>query len=99
FHAVVPRREDLASALLNPRYLISLDQFEECVTYFLSAGFRAVSPLDILKGLPSRGRFVLFTFDDGYANNTLVLPVLERHRVPALFALATDFIVRQRAYW
>jgi len=99
FHGVVAETKDLSNPSLDPRFLVTLDQFREAVLYFLSAGFQAVSPADVLRGLPRGRRHVLFTFDDGYANNLQVLPVLEGERVPALFALATDYVVLQKAYW
>lgn len=40
---------------------------------------------------------VVVTFDDGTADLVdVALPILVRHRVPALFYLATDFVDRQR---
>src|SRR5262249_35688100 len=99
FHGVVRTPRELLEGPLYPKYLITLDQFEACVTYYLRAGYRAVCPADLIAGLPPGGRSVMFSFDDGYANNRHILPVLERHRVPAVFALTTDNVAYQRPYW
>jgi glycosyltransferase involved in cell wall biosynthesis/peptidoglycan/xylan/chitin deacetylase (PgdA/CDA1 family) len=99
FHAVVDEAEGPRCGSLNPRYVISVGQFECCVNYYLKHGFEAVSPLDILRGLSPEKRYVMFTFDDGYANNLKVLPILERHRVPATFALITDCVLLNRPFW
>lgn len=43
---------------------------------------------------------VVITFDDGYADNlTSAKPRLESHGVPALFFVATDYVVGQREFW
>jgi glycosyltransferase involved in cell wall biosynthesis/peptidoglycan/xylan/chitin deacetylase (PgdA/CDA1 family) len=99
FHGVFQNPSALQNKSVNPRYVVSLDQFEQCVLYYRSRGYLAVSPMDILRGLPSGGRYVMFTFDDGYANNLQVIPVLEKYGVPAMFALTTDYILQQKPFW
>lgn len=43
---------------------------------------------------------VLVTFDDGYRDNhDVVLPILVRHRVPAIFFVATRYIEERRLFW
>ncbi|MBU0740891.1 polysaccharide deacetylase family protein [bacterium] len=43
---------------------------------------------------------VLLTFDDGYANNhRLALPLLAKHRAPALFFVSTRHMQQQRPFW
>jgi len=42
----------------------------------------------------------LITFDDGwYDNHDYALPLLERHRVPAVIYIATDYIGTQNTFW
>jgi peptidoglycan/xylan/chitin deacetylase (PgdA/CDA1 family) len=98
FHGTLPD-EQLHRGVLDPRYCLSVHQFRQCVEYYLAQGFRAVAPRDVLAGLAPDGRYVMFVFDDGYFNNSLVLPVLEEYRVPAVFAIPTDVLTQSRAYW
>jgi len=40
-----------------------------------------------------RGSYVMVTFDDGYRDNyDLALPILRRHKIPAVFFIASGFI-------
>ncbi len=53
---------------------------------------------DVLKR--PRGRFVLFTFDDGYLDNyTDAYAVLKAHRAPATFFVTTGFLDRPQVPW
>ncbi len=49
---------------------------------------------------PLPPRAVLVTFDDGFADNhDVAFPILQRHGVPALFFLATDYIGSRQLFW
>ena len=45
-----------------------------------------------------RQKIAILTFDDGYFNNSLILPILEEFGVPALF-IATDNIRENKCFW
>lgn len=99
FHSIVPDDRAFSDGRLYPKNVVTVRQLEQSVEFYLRHGFRAVSLREVLAGLPPRGRYVMFSFDDGYANNSLAIPVLERHNVPGLFALTTDNIAKQLPYW
>ncbi len=43
---------------------------------------------------------VLITFDDGYRDNyDVALPILQKHGVPAVFFIATDYVEERRLFW
>lgn len=64
------------------------------------ATFLRPEQLDAPDALDPTRLHVLLTFDDGYANNLrLALPVLERHRAPALVFVSTGPLLSQRAFW
>ena len=49
---------------------------------------------------PAMENCAVLTFDDGYRNNfSVALPVLKKHRIPATFYIATDFVESRRPYW
>jgi peptidoglycan/xylan/chitin deacetylase (PgdA/CDA1 family) len=53
-----------------------------------------------LKGGPLPANPALVTFDDGYREcHDVVLPLLQRHRVPAAFFIATDYVESRRLFW
>jgi peptidoglycan/xylan/chitin deacetylase (PgdA/CDA1 family) len=52
------------------------------------------------RGGPLPPNPVLVTFDDGYKDNhDVALPILARHRVKAVFFIATSFIAERRLFW
>jgi peptidoglycan/xylan/chitin deacetylase (PgdA/CDA1 family) len=70
------------------------------IEYYLAAGYRFVGVDDLLRGrIDPGGRYVVLTFDDGYYNNRLALPILEQYAVPAMFFISTDHVLQQKCYW
>ncbi len=81
-----------------PGQNITLVQLEECIINFKKHRYQFMSPDDVMKGLLT-GRRVLLTFDDGYANNLHVLPLLKRYNVPAIFFIASHYIESGKSFW
>lgn len=76
------------------------DDFERQVR-FLKANFDVIAPRDLGYVVRvKRGRHVIVTFDDGYADNyTAALPILKAHGAQASFFVATGFIDEPRLPW
>jgi len=56
--------------------------------------------LAFLDGEPLPPNPVLVTFDDGYRDNRdHALPILVRHKVPAVFFVATSYVAERRVFW
>jgi len=89
YHRVVPREDPMFPSLacrcgFDVQMRTLARQFNVIPLADAVAGMQAGS-------LPARAACV--TFDDGYADNAeIALPVLLRHRVPATFFVATDFL-------
>jgi peptidoglycan/xylan/chitin deacetylase (PgdA/CDA1 family) len=99
FHAVVEDREELKRKLIDPALCITLPEFREFIEYYQASGYQFVAPGEVVSGLPADGKYVLITFDDGYFNNRLVLPVLQQFQVPAVFFISTAYTESGNSYW
>ena len=98
FHALVRNRSELFAGHLEPFQLTTNDILRECIEYYLSCGYRFVSPVDLKDGTVG-GPGVMLTFDDGYANNLGALNALAEFGVPATFFISTGHVRNGRAFW
>jgi peptidoglycan/xylan/chitin deacetylase (PgdA/CDA1 family) len=98
FHSVVSQR----SSYLNTPIRTSL-RFMEAWIHSLRRRKIAVISLDeaiARLGNQQAGRFVVVTFDDGYADNfTHVLPLFEKHGLPFTVYVTSDLIERRLYCW
>jgi len=100
FHAVLD--EDATAEvdrIVDPTQSISTMALDQFLKYFKGCGYRFVTPDEILAGLPAGRRHILLTFDDGYWNNHKAIPVLERHNVPGVFFISTNYVKSGKAFW
>jgi peptidoglycan/xylan/chitin deacetylase (PgdA/CDA1 family) len=98
FHGLVASQKERQNESVDPGQLAPVQSLGKLIEYFLAHGYSFVSPTSLLAGLPKRKQ-ALLTFDDGYANNQLALPVLKEYKVPALFCVSTGPSFANRAYW
>jgi peptidoglycan/xylan/chitin deacetylase (PgdA/CDA1 family) len=99
FHGLFRQENEIALNLVDPLEETTIQRFRQFVDYYATQGYTFVAPADILRGLDPAKRYVMITFDDGYANNQLALPILEEFRVPAVIFVATNYIQRGYAFW
>ena len=99
FHVLFETEAAMALHLLDPQQRITAPVFAEFVAYFLAQGYAFTTPKEVLAGLDPTKRYVLITFDDGYYNNRLALPILRHYGVPATFFIATHHVLANRAFW
>src|SRR4051812_13209506 len=81
FHSLFRDESEIARQQVDPLQRTTLAQFREFVEYYLGHGYTFVGPDDVLAGLDPEGKYALITFDDGYYNNTLALPVMREYQV------------------
>lgn len=99
FHGLFESREELQSGVLDPQQGITLEMFRAFLRHFHEQGYSFVSAQQILESLPSGGRYVLITFDDGYFNNVRALPAMEEFSAPAVFFISSDHVREGKAFW
>ena len=99
FHHVFESEAEIAQNVVLPQERITLRQYRQIIEYFLDAGYRFVTPDDLEVGRSQNEKLVMLTFDDGYANNLRILPLLREFDIPSTIFVATHYIVNQRAFW
>lgn len=99
FHSLFRDESEMALNHVNPLDRTTVVMFRELIAYYSACGYRFVTPDEVLDGLDPNGRHALLTFDDGYYNNRLALPVMEEFEAPALFFISTNHVREQKCYW
>lgn len=99
FHSLFRDDEEIEQNLVDPLGRTTVKDLREFIEYYQANDYRFVGPDDLLKGLDPSGRYALITFDDGYFNNSLALPVLEEYRVPAVVFVSTNHVLEQKNFW
>lgn len=98
YHAVVDANNDYVS----PAICLSLAQFERHVKYFARA-YNIISLDEAVQALRERRELppnsVVFTFDDGYADNFQAGKILKRYGGTGTFYLTAACIDRQEPFW
>ena len=99
FHSIFKSADEIALNHIDPQQHITLDVYRQFLEYFLEAGYRFISPLDLQQGLDPGQRYVLATFDDGYYNNQHVAPLLREYETPALFFITSHNVQNNECFW
>ena len=99
FHGLFRDKTEIDSGAVDPQQSITVEIFQEFIEYFIEQEYVFVSPNDIVEGLDDKKNHILITFDDGYYNNHLALPILEKFHVPALFFISTDHVIQNKCFW
>lgn len=84
---------------VDPQQSITTEIFRQFIEYFLKHKYIFTTPEDICKGLELDKNYVLITFDDGYYNNHLALPILKEYQVPSTFFISTNHIIENKCFW
>lgn len=98
-HALCRTRAELDDPSLAPGQSLCLDDLRALVGAAQASGYEFVSPEQVNHGLAAGGRYAMLTFDDGYFNNSLALPVLEEFQVPAAFFISSGHVLEGKGFW
>lgn len=99
FHHIFRDAAEICSDLVDPMQAITADHFRHILDVFLQHEYRFISPADLIENRLSAGRYALVTFDDGYADNARVLPLLKEQKIPAIFFVSTNHVAEGRCFW
>jgi len=98
-HSVFRDEREIERELIDPLEHTTVDRLRRFIEYFLDHDYEFISPRDVLVGLDPRKRWLLLTFDDGYANFLHVLPLLKEYDVPATLFPVTSNVRENRCFW
>jgi peptidoglycan/xylan/chitin deacetylase (PgdA/CDA1 family) len=99
FHSLFRDQGEIALNHVDPLQRTTVGQFRRFVEYYLVQGYRFIGPEELRNGLRPGGKYALISFDDGYYNNVLALPVLEEYQAPAIFFISTDHVRENKCFW
>ena len=99
FHSLFADRAETEQGAVDPFQPVTVDDFAAFIGHFKAAGYRFVAPHEIAAGLAPDRKHICVTFDDGYANNLRMLPVLDRFGVPATVFVSTNHVRHGRCFW
>lgn len=99
FHGLFKDRHEIEKGHVLPGQQVTISDFERTIAFFKSSGYQFVTPSEVAGGLDANGRYLLLTFDDGYFNNHLALPIMEEYEVPAVFYISPYYISEHISFW
>ena len=99
FHGLFLDSSEIEHQRLDAQQGITMEQMRHFIEHFLAAGYHFISPEEERHDLDAEGRYLFITFDDGYANNLRMLPLLEEYAIPATFYVTTGNIEEQTCFW
>lgn len=99
FHAIYSDEAEIEQHVILPHQKITVEDIRRVVNYYLEREFTFISPDDILVDLMPNKHYVLLSFDDGYANNKLALPILQEFNIPAAFFISIDHSIENKCFW
>lgn len=99
FHGLFNSKDEIALNHAMPQQAITTDIFRQFIEYYLAHDYKFISPPEILNGLSPDKKYILITFDDGYYNNQLALPILNEYQVPAVFFISIGHVLQSKCFW
>lgn len=99
FHALSDDEDETGAANVDPLLQVKQAAFRKFCGNLSNSGYEFISPEPIVNGLDANKKYLLITFDDGYYNNRLALPVLEEFNIPAVFFISPHYVMENRSYW
>jgi peptidoglycan/xylan/chitin deacetylase (PgdA/CDA1 family) len=99
FHGLYESLKQKQLNHIDPQNNMTVSQFIDFIEYFLHHKYKFIVPEDLLTGLKEDQSYAMITFDDGYFNNILVLEILRKYNIPAVFFITTNNVIGNKSYW
>lgn len=99
-HRLFPNKNSIIPKFGMIDEAFTVGDLDSMISWFLSRGYLFITPGDILNSsLDPYTNYIMLTFDEGYFNNLLALPILEKHNVKATIYVSTGHIQTGKAFW
>ena len=98
-HHVFHDEGEISRNIVDPHEGLTLAGYRTIIEYFLNSGYRFITPQYVYRAKHNKEKVVMLTFDDGYYNNTRILPLLEEYDVPISIFVTTGHVKTGQAYW
>ncbi len=99
FHSLFRNEREIDLNVVDPLQRTTIRIFRQFIEYYLEHGYRFISPADLVAGLEPDRKYAMITFDDGYYNNMLAVPILKEFGVPAVFFISADHVQQGKCFW
>ncbi|WP_456379698.1 polysaccharide deacetylase family protein [Thiolapillus sp.] len=99
FHGLFEDEKEIGKGHVDAQQGITRGHMQQFIEHFLQAGYKFISPEQNPDFLNSNEKCICITFDDGYANNLRMLPLLEQYDIPATFYITTGNVEEQQCFW
>ncbi len=99
FHGLFEDEKEIGKGHVDTQQGITRWHMQQFIEHFLQAGYKFISPEQSLDFIDNSQKWICITFDDGYANNLRMLPLLEQYDVPATFYITTGNVEEQQCFW
>jgi peptidoglycan/xylan/chitin deacetylase (PgdA/CDA1 family) len=99
FHKIFKDQAEIDQNHVIPLEGATVEHFRRLIAFYSENDYQFITCDDVLEGLKPERNYALLSFDDGYANNLRVLPVLKEFGAKATIFVTTAFVEQQKAFW
>jgi len=97
-HSLFKDDEEKYSGVIDPASGVTINEFEIIVKYYLDHEYTFIRLADLNK-IDCSELSVCITFDDGYANNMLALPIINKYKIPITIFVTTKNVRDGTPFW
>ena len=99
FHTVFNNNDEKQNKHTLPNLGLTIDEYLKIFNYFIDHEYKFISFDDFYKNLDPKEKYIHISFDDGYFNNTRILPILEKYNIPCSIFVVMNNILKKQKYW